>query len=60
MKMELTECSETSVCKILTPGNYPEESIEYRSQPQGPLEMGPEKFFQIVGNELPLKAVYYP
>jgi hypothetical protein len=25
MKMELTECSETSVYKIQTPGNYPEE-----------------------------------
>jgi len=27
MKMEQTECSETSVYKIQTPGNYPEESI---------------------------------
>jgi len=26
MKMEQTECSETSVYKIQTPGNYPEES----------------------------------
>jgi len=28
MKMEETECSETSVYKIQTPGNYPEESIQ--------------------------------
>jgi len=29
MKMEETECSETSACKIQTPGNYPEESIQH-------------------------------
>ena len=29
MKMEQTECSETSTYKIQTPGNYPEESIKY-------------------------------
>ena len=28
MKMEQTECSETSVYKIQTPGNYPKESIQ--------------------------------
>jgi len=27
--MQQTECSETSVCKIQTPGNYPEESIQH-------------------------------
>jgi len=27
--MEQTECSETSACKIQTPGNYPEESIQH-------------------------------
>jgi len=27
MKMEDTECSETSAYKIQTPGNYPKESI---------------------------------
>jgi hypothetical protein len=27
MKMEHTECSETSAYKIQTPGNYPEENI---------------------------------
>jgi len=29
MKMEQTECSETSEYKIQTPGNYPEESIQH-------------------------------
>jgi len=28
MKMEETECSETSVHKIHMPGNYPEESLQ--------------------------------
>ena len=28
VKMEQTECSETSVYTIQTPGNYPEESIQ--------------------------------
>jgi len=28
MKVEQTECSETSAYKIQTPGNYPEESIQ--------------------------------
>ena len=29
MKMEQTECSETSAYKIQAPGNYPEESIQH-------------------------------
>jgi hypothetical protein len=29
MKLEQTECSETSAYKIQTPGNYPEESIQH-------------------------------
>jgi hypothetical protein len=29
MKMEQTECSETSAYKIQTSGNYPEENIEH-------------------------------
>jgi len=29
MKMEQTECSETSAYKIQTPGNYPEESTRH-------------------------------
>jgi len=28
MKLEQTECSETSVCKLQTPGYYPKESIQ--------------------------------
>ena len=32
MKMEDTECSETSAYKIQTPGNYPEESIQHSEQ----------------------------
>ena len=31
MKMELTECSETSSYKIQTPGNYPEEIAQHLS-----------------------------
>jgi hypothetical protein len=30
MKMEQTECSETSAYKIQTPGNYPEENIQHQ------------------------------
>jgi hypothetical protein len=29
IKMEQTECSETSAYKIQTPGNYPEEIIQH-------------------------------
>ena len=29
MKMEQTECCETSAYKIQTPGNYPKESIQH-------------------------------
>ena len=29
MKMEQTECSETSAYKIQTPGNFPEENIKH-------------------------------
>jgi hypothetical protein len=32
MKMEQTECPETSAYKIQTPGNYPEESIQHSEQ----------------------------
>ena len=31
MKAGLTECSETSAYKILTPGNYPEENIQHHN-----------------------------
>jgi hypothetical protein len=30
MKMEQTECSETSAYKIQTPGNYSEENIQQK------------------------------
>jgi hypothetical protein len=39
MKIEQTECSETSACKIQTPGNYPEESIQH-SEHGGNLKSG--------------------
>ena len=29
MKMEQTDCSETSAYKVETPGNYPEENIQH-------------------------------
>jgi len=29
MKMEQTECSETSAYKLQAPGNYPKESIQH-------------------------------
>ena len=29
MKMEQTECSETSAYKLQTPGHYPKESIQH-------------------------------
>jgi len=32
MKMEKTECSETSAYKTQTPGNYPEENIQHSEQ----------------------------
>jgi len=35
MKMEQTECSETSAYKIRTPGNYPGESIQHSEHGEG-------------------------
>jgi hypothetical protein len=32
MKMEQTECFETSAYKIQTPGNYPEEDIQQQKE----------------------------
>jgi hypothetical protein len=32
MKMEVTECSETSAHKIQTPGNYPKETMQHSEQ----------------------------
>jgi len=34
MKMEQTECSETSAYKIQMPGNYPEENIQHNGENQ--------------------------
>jgi hypothetical protein len=36
MKMEQTDCSETSAYKIQTPGNYPEENIQNYPPPSRP------------------------
>jgi hypothetical protein len=44
MKMEQTECSETSAYKIQTPGNYPEESIQH-SEHGGSLKSRIECFY---------------
>ena len=35
MKMEQTECSETSAYKIQTPGNYPKENIQHAEHDEG-------------------------
>jgi len=35
MKMEQTECSETSAYKIQTPGNYPEENVQHTEHSEG-------------------------
>jgi hypothetical protein len=35
MKMEQTECSETSAYKIQKSGNYPEENIQHTEQGEG-------------------------
>ena len=32
MKMEQTECSETSTYKLQTPGNYPKESYQKKKE----------------------------
>jgi hypothetical protein len=51
MKMEQTECSETSAYKIQTPGNYPEENIHLHRQVGELLayEDGTDRVFQNVG-----------
>jgi hypothetical protein len=43
MKMEQTDCSETSAYKIQTPGNYPEESIQHSEHGES-LKSGIELF----------------
>ena len=44
MKMEQTECSETSAYKIQTPGSYPEESIQIGECLGGLIEVCPGIF----------------
>jgi hypothetical protein len=51
MKMEQTDCSETSVYKIQTPGNYPEESnTTFRTR----------RKFEIKNKSCPCFKVYKP
>ena len=48
MKVEQTECSETSAHKIQTPGNYPEESIKQMDAVklrQGKVPGSPTEFY---------------
>jgi hypothetical protein len=44
MKMEQTECSETSAYKIQTPGNYPEENIQQKYNILRPATIGETLF----------------
>jgi len=48
MKMEQTECSETSTCKIQMPGNYPEESIQYSEHGESLKSRLHESFLSVV------------
>jgi len=54
MKMEQTECSETSAYKIQTPGNYPEENIQHTEHGESMKSRKP-KFLFVKGN---VKEVY--
>jgi len=42
MKMEQTECSETSAYKIQMPGNYPEEKIQHTEHSESLKSIIPE------------------
>jgi len=46
MKMEQTECSETSAYKIQTPGNYPEENIQHIEHGESLKSRIPSDIFQ--------------
>jgi len=52
MKMEQTECSETSEYKIQTPGNHPKETIQHSGQGES-LKSGILMFY------VSLKAPFY-
>jgi len=45
-KMEQTECSETSAYKILTPGNYPKESIQHTEHGES-LKLKKQSYYQM-------------
>jgi len=47
MEMGQTECSETSTCKIQTPGNYPEESIQHSEHGKS---MKSRIYLTVIGN----------
>jgi hypothetical protein len=51
LKMEKTECSETSAYKIQMPGNYPEESIQHLDHS--------ENFGDRLQSLFPQNAVYF-
>jgi len=49
MKMEQTECSDTSAYKIQTPGNYPKESIQHTEHSESlKLRIFPECLSKII------------
>jgi len=48
MKMEQTECSETSAYKIQTPGNYPEENIQHTEHGESLKSRIHEVFFCVI------------
>jgi len=51
MKMEQTECSETSAYKIQTPGNYLEESIQHSEHSES-LKSGVIKLFTVMDSTI--------
>jgi hypothetical protein len=55
IKMEETDCSETSAYKIQTPGNYPEESMQHLEQ--GECLKSSCKYRLVFGNLLFLMAI---
>jgi hypothetical protein len=51
MKMEQTECSETSEYKIQTPGNYTKENIQHTEQGESLKSRIPPNSFGFPDNE---------
>jgi len=60
MKMEQTECSETSAYKIPTPGNYPEESIQHSEHGKSLKPRSLNFFRQIFEKYLKIKFLENP